>query len=237
MNLLLLTAEDFVSSGRAEIRGRRLQHLNKILRASAGQNLVAGMLNGNKGQAVISSINKSVAILDVTLMEEPPPPFPCTLILALPRPLMVKRILQSVTSLGIKEIHLIQSEKVEKSYWNSSDLAEEVLHDQLILGLEQGVDTQLPKVFLHPQFKTFCHESLSTIASNKKSFLLHPGDYEPCPANMTDACVLALGPEGGFTTKEVDTFLSYHFKPVQLGARVLRVETAVSVALGKLLPC
>jgi RsmE family RNA methyltransferase len=46
---------------------------------------------------------------------------------------------------------------------------------------------------------------------------------------------LAIGPEGGWIARELDTFVERGFVAVSLGAPILRVETAVAAALGQLL--
>ena len=47
--------------------------------------------------------------------------------------------------------------------------------------------------------------------------------------------MLAIGPEGGWIERELETFVERGFKPVSLGAPILRVEAAVAAALGQLL--
>ncbi len=235
MNLLLLTPEDFINKETLRISDRRSEHLRKILKVSPGQKITAGMINGSLGVATIMAIEQKSICLSFVAEREPPAPFCCTLILALPRPLMLKRILQSVTSLGVKDIHLIQTEAVEKSYWNSSDLSDTTIQQQLLLGLEQSIDTRIPSVTLHRHFKTFTSQVLPNLAKDAYALIAHPGEHMPCPANKHEPTVLAIGPEGGFTTKEIDIFTQHGFSKVQIGPRILRVETAVNVLLGKLL--
>jgi len=236
VNLLLLKPDDFFGENLAEISGRRFQHLKKILKVVTGQTLCVGALNGKIGVGTITKITSHSIHLSVYLESEPPSPAECSLIFALPRPLMLKRILQSVTSLGIKDIHLIQTDAVEKSYWSSSDLDTDTLAEQLLLGLEQGMDTLLPTLTLHRQFNTFCRDALPQIAANRCCLLAHPGDYPPCPANIDTPMTIAIGPEGGFTEKEVEAFSHNGFSKIQMGKRILRVETAVTALLGRLLP-
>lgn len=236
MNLLLLKPDDFIGENLAEISGRRFQHLKKILKVVTGQTLSTGVLNGKIGTGTITEIRSHSICLSVQLESEPPAPVDCSLILALPRPLMLKRILQSITSLGIKEIHLIQTDAVEKSYWNSSDLDADTIEEQLLLGLEQGVDTLLPGVTFHRHFNTFCRDTLPRLAANRRCLLAHPGDYPACPANIDAPMILVIGPEGGFTEKEISAFIDHGFDKIQMGQRILRVETAVTALLGRLLP-
>lgn len=237
MNLLLLHPADFIGEHEVRLTDRRLTHLRKTLRASRGQRLQVGLLNGPLGEGTISAIDREQVILQVQLSRAAPAPAPLAILVALPRPLMFKRILQAISSFGIKQIHFLHSEKVEKSYWNSSDLAPAVVQEQLILGLEQSVDTLLPQVFFHQHFNDFVKNELPVVQDGKRCLLAHPGPYSACPANLESPALLAIGPEGGFSESEVNTFLVHGFEAVQLGHRILRVETAVSALLGRLLPC
>jgi RsmE family RNA methyltransferase len=47
--------------------------------------------------------------------------------------------------------------------------------------------------------------------------------------------VLAIGPEGGWIERELETFVERGFRPVSIGAPILRVEAAVASSLGQLL--
>ncbi len=227
MNLLLLLPDDFISSDRVQLRGRRLQHVNKVIKARPGDVLKVGLLNGGIGRAEILHIHKDVAELCVELTDAPPSPLAINLILALPRPKMLRRILQASTSLGVKQIHLIGSWRVEKSYWQSPFLAADKIHEQLILGLEQAMDTQLPEVHLHPYFKPFVEDQLDAIAGNSTR-------TEAMPAKALQAITLAIGPEGGFIPYEIDKFAELGFAAMSLGPRILTVEVAVSSLLSRL---
>ena len=234
MNLLLLLPEDFISSDRVQIRGRRLQHINKVLKARPGDSLKAGLLNGGTGSARLISLHHEFAELSVALNDMPPPALPITLILALPRPKMLRRILQAITTLGVKQIHLIGSWRVEKSYWQSPFLAADKIHEQLILGLEQAIDTQLPEVHLQPLFKPFIEDKLNTIAADSTRLVAHPGASAALGTAFQGKMTLAIGPEGGFIPYEIEKFSALGFSPVSLGPRILTVEVAVSSLISRL---
>ena len=236
MNLLLLHPSDFTSKSEARIYDRRYDHLKKIIKAELGQSIDIGLLNEKCGAGKVTAIDDKSFTLSIQFNADPPPPVAITLILALPRPLMLKRILQTVTSMGIKEIHLINSQRVEKSYWNSSDLADDVIYHQLILGLEQARDTMLPAIYMHRDFKSFISHELVNIIRNKYALLADLGNHPPCPGNIRQPTVLAVGPEGGFLADEIAHFINAGFLPVQIGERPLRVEAAVNVLVGRLLP-
>ncbi|MBQ0719139.1 MAG: 16S rRNA (uracil(1498)-N(3))-methyltransferase [Gammaproteobacteria bacterium] len=234
MNLLLLLPDDFISSERVQIRGRRLQHVNKIIKAKPGDYLKTGLLNGEIGRAKILTLNNDVAELALELTDAPPPPLAITLILALPRPKMLRRILQAVTSLGVKQIHLIGSWRVEKSYWQSPFLAADKIHEQLLLGLEQAIDTRLPEVHRHPLFKPFVEDELDTIAGSSTRLIAHPHATTAIGSAPLQALTLAIGPEGGFIPYEVEKLAELDFTAVSLGPRILTVEVAVSSLVSRL---
>lgn len=235
MNLLLLSAEDFIAPDMVRVADRRHRHLLEILRAGPGQPLRAGLLNGKLGSAQVVAQSAEQTTLRVALTELPPPPAPLTLLLALPRPKALRRLLQGVTAFGIKRIVLLNTARVDKSYWQSPFLAPVVLHEQLLLGLEQARDTLLPEVLLCPRFRPFVEDQLPQLAAASLRLVAHPTSALPCPSAVAGAVTLAVGPEGGFVPFEVDQLTAQGFTAVHLGARPLRVETAVPALLGRLL--
>lgn len=234
MNLILVTPSDFISEDEVYFSDRRFQHIQQIHRATLEQRLKVGMLNGNSGYGEITAINDQGITLKLTLTDKPLLAVPLTLLLALPRPKMLKRILQATAALGVKEIYLINSYKVDKSYWSTPVLHEESIHQQLLLGLEQSGDTLLPKVHLRKRFKPFVEDELEAIAANSQKLLAHPYQAQACPDTSNQKITLAIGPEGGFIEYEVAKLQELGFNSISLGQRILKVETAISVAIAKL---
>lgn len=115
MNLALLFDEDFVAPDRVVLQGRRLEHIKSVLGVAIGDQLPVGCVNGLMGLGEVVKLTDSEAELVVMLEQQPPAPLPLTLILAMPRPKMFRRILQTSATLGIKDIWLINSYKVEKA--------------------------------------------------------------------------------------------------------------------------
>src|SRR5690554_7339612 len=116
MNLLLLDEPDFVSADRVLLRGRRLQHMREIHQANPGDSLRVGLIGGLMGSGRILSLTAQQAELEVSLDQPPPPKLPLTLLLAMPRPKMFRRILQHCATLGVAQIVLLNSYRVEKSF-------------------------------------------------------------------------------------------------------------------------
>jgi len=235
MNIILLLEDDFSDdASTVTLTGRRCDHINHVHRAQLGQHLTVGLLNGKIGEGCILSISHAQVTLRVTLQTPPPPALPLTLIIALPRPKMLKRILQTCATMGVKKIIFMNSYRVEKSYWQSPLLNKESLKEQLILGLEQGKDTHLPDVTIEKRFKPFVEDRLPALCANTHAIVAHPNSSEACPSGLTSATTLLIGPEGGFIDYEIEKIIHAGCMSVNLGPRILRVETAVTALLSRL---
>lgn len=234
MNLLLLEDADFVAADRAVLEGRRLKHLHEVHRAEAGDQLRVGRLGGAMGRGTLLALDAQHAELQVELDQPPPAKLPLTLLLALPRPKMLKRVLQTAAAMGVPRLVLLNSYRVEKSFWQTPFLEPEAIREQLILGLEQARDTVLPEVSIEKRFKPFVEDRLPDIAAGTLGLVGHPGDHPACPRALSEPVTLAIGPEGGWIPYEVDKLHEAGLAPVQLGERILRVETAVAALLARL---
>lgn len=234
MNLMLLEPQDFVNDQLVVLSGRRLKHVLEVHKASVGEELRVGKVNGRVGTGTIIELSDEQMKLSVNLTEKPPEPLPLTVLLALPRPKMLKRSLQHLTSLGAKNIVLMNSYRVEKSFWQSPWLSDEKIHEQLSLGLEQSRDTILPEVILEKRFKPFVEDRLPAMMEGKKGLVAHPVGGNRCPHQIDQPSVLAIGPEGGFIPYEVEKLEEAGFERIHLGSRILRVETAVTAIVSKL---
>jgi RsmE family RNA methyltransferase len=238
MNLILLNPENNLSHDEYVLTARQQMHLSKVIKAKRGDVLRVGLLNGEIGEGVYESPTeeKPAYIHSLNLTLQPPKPLPIVLVMALPRPNMLKRTLQNIAAMGVKDLYLIHSAKVEKSYWQSPVLQTESIEQSLLEGLEQAKDTIMPKYSLIPRFRPFVEDQLPAILENKIGLLAHPYLAKPCPINIQQPCVLALGPEGGWNEFEVGKWLEAGMESVQLGERILKVETVVPVLLSRLYP-
>nr|WP_320014162.1 16S rRNA (uracil(1498)-N(3))-methyltransferase [uncultured Desulfobacter sp.] len=234
MNLILLEDRDFISPDRVRLQDERCRHIIRVLGAKPGDTLVCGRKNAKMGTGLIVSIDRQSIEMELHLDQNPPAPLPLILVLALPRPKMLKRILQNLASLGVKEIFLINSRRVEKSFWGSSVLFGSDIQRHLDLGLCQARDTLAPRVHLKRFFSPFVKEELPELSRNKKKILAHPKAQSLCPSGLNSETVLVIGPEGGFIDLEVQTLVDNGFEPMTMGARILRVETAVTALVSRL---
>ena len=235
MNLLLLQPDQRIDDNRYIIRGRQQQHLVKIHQVTVGQSLNAGLLDDRCGRATVLEINNDSIVVDLALDSEPPASLPLTLCIALPRPQMLHRIIQTTATMGVKELIFFQSAKVEKSYWQTPQLNDDKITENIILGLEQGCDTTLPEINFEKRFRPFAEDRLPELCKNRRALIAHP--YGGAAATeKNDNTLLMIGPEGGFTSFEVEAAENAGCSAIHLGKRILRVETAVTVLLSRLFP-
>lgn len=235
MNLILLYDGDFVGPGRVRLTGRRLKHIVDVQRVSEGDDLAVGLLNGRIGTGRVTTLSDEALGMDVTYEREPPAPLPVTLILALPRPKVLRRVLKTVSAMGVKKLYLVNTHRVEKSYWQTPFLREDAIREQFVLGLEQAGDTALPSVELRQRFRPFVEDELPAIIGSTLPLAAHPGASPHFPRPVRQPVTLAVGPEGGFIPFELEMLLSIGFTAVSLGERVLHVEAAIPALLSHLL--
>lgn len=240
MNQLLLSTDQIDKNGKVKITGNPLEHIRKILKLGLGETIRIGIVNGSMGIAHICSVSDKDFIeieIDTNTLKPPPKPPNCKVVMALPRPKMMRRVFQNLSSLGIKEIHSIHSWRVEKSFWQTPWLKPEIIEQQLVLGLEQSMDTIIPSVSIHKLFKPFAEDQLPEILDDTLALVAHPYTEQKCPIDIRDqASTLIIGPEGGFTEYEIEKIVEAGAQSVSIGPRILRVETAVPVLISRLYP-
>lgn len=241
MNLIVLEPADFIDADIVRLIDRRREHARKHLKVSAGDRLRVGLLDEgdgppapNLGHGEVLRCDRDALELRVRFGEAPPPALDITLALALPRPPTLEKVLQQGTALGIKRFLLFHSRRVEPSYWDSSLLEPAALRRQLLLGLEQCVDTVLPRLEFHRKFRPFAEDRLALQRARGPVLVADPEATEPCPREQVGPLCLVLGPEGGFVPFERERFVALGDRLIGLGPRILRVETAAVALLARL---
>jgi len=245
MNLLLLESNEIKSDSTVCLQDRRCEHIIKILGCKPGDTVRAGIINGPVGTAEILTVRveeKSAQVIlrfsaqDGNQSEHPA----VDLILGLVRPIMLKRVLAQVASLGVGRIFLVNGNRVEKSFFSASLLRDENYRFYLVQGLEQAKDTFLPEVTIYERFKPFVEDFIPTVSKEYDRMLVaHPegnADLKQILGNnIKGKTLLAVGPEGGWVDFEIRKFIENSFVPVSLGRRVLRTDTAVVALLAQLM--
>src|SRR5690606_25698401 len=184
VNLLLLEAADFIAADRVILRDRRLVHLHEVHRATEGDSLRVGRVGGLMGEGRLLRLTPQEAELQVSLDQPPPAKLPITLLLALPRPKMLKRTLQTVATMGVSRLVLLNSYRVEKSFWQTPFLEPAALREQLILGLEQARNTVLPEIGIEKRFKPIGEDRLPALVEGPLGLVGHPGAFPSCPRGL-----------------------------------------------------
>lgn len=235
MNLILLFQDDFENnSGRVRLTGRRLTHVLQVHRAAAGDLLCVGLVNGRIGTGRVVSLDQSLLEMDVRLVDPPPAALPLTLILALPRPKVLRRVIRTIAAMGVKRLVILNAARVEKSYWSSPMLKPESLREQVISGLEQARDTVFPEIVSRTLFRPFVEDEVPALTADSIALVAHPPAPEPCPRAVDRPVVLAIGPEGGFVPYEIEKFFQAGFHAVNCGDRILHIESIVPALLARL---
>ena len=234
MNLLLLSPDEVADDGTALLAGRRHEHARAVLQVQAGETLRVGVRGGNCGTGEVLSEGPEGLRLRLTIDREPPPRSGVSLVLAIPRPKALKRVIPAIASLGVERVVLINAARVEKSYFDSKVLAPAYLDGLIDLGLEQARDTRPPVIEIRDRFRPFVEDELNAWAGPSVRLAPHPPAQAPLPrVEANRSAVLAIGPDGGWVPFEVDLLERCGFVPVSLGPRVLRVEVAVSYCIGR----
>lgn len=236
MNSILFDESEAIaqdSSLRVTVSDRRATHAFQILKVKPGDTLRVGQLHGLLGTArVVESAPETLIFETIALRDEPPAENRIELILALPRPKSLKRCLRGIANLGIKSVHLINSGRVDKSYWTAPALQPETLHQTLLEGLSIARDTILPTIKLHKLFKPFAQDIAPHLVQ-EDAFVTHPDGAvinaitERRSGLGLHRIPVAIGPEGGFTEYEVGLLGEAGFKKLSLGSRIYSVENAV----------
>lgn len=235
MNLLLLAPSELRDDGTALLTGRRHEHARAVLRVQAGETLRVGVRDGSCGTGEVLSEGAEGLLLRVTLDALPPPRAGVSLVLAMPRPKALRRVIPAVASLGVDRVVLVNASRVEKSYFDSKVLDPAYLDGLASLGLEQARDTRPPLLEVRERFRPFVEDELDAWAGDSVRLVPHPPASVPLPRlDAARPFTLAIGPDGGWVPFEVDLLERAGFTPVSLGARVLRVEVAVSYTLGRI---
>ena len=239
MNLLLVDAAE-VRDGRVVLptADRRAIHLRAVLGVAVGRTLRAGVIGGGLGTAEVLAVDADAIELALGELAPPPPPWPVTLVLAVPRPKVLARALETAAAFAVERIELVNAWRVDKAYFGSPRMEPAALAEHVRLGAEQGVTTHLPPVCVHARLMGFLDEQHPIGATATGPWLCaHPRAATPIEGAAPGAggpTVLALGPEGGWIEREVETFAARGFAIVALGDAVLRTEAAVAGALAQL---
>ena len=239
MNRILFEKSE-IRDGLCTFTGPRAEHVLGVLHGEIGQTLKTGELDGPVGTSEIVSIAGGEITVRCSHSDAAPAPW-IDLVLAPPRPRVMKRLLPQLAALGVGHIVLVGAEKVEKAFWGAQLLREEVHRPLLVDGLMQSGTSTVPKIQVEKNFRRYAANRLDEdFAASAAKFVAHPYSqltHSPLPHPLTHSRItLAIGPEGGWTDEEVEILESHGFERYSLGPRILRTDTASVALIAQLMP-
>jgi RsmE family RNA methyltransferase len=230
VNLILLEAEEMRHDNTAYLTDTRAAHVRTVLRASAGDVIRVGIVDGRQGTAVVDALDDEGVALSCSLHEPPSSRPAIDVLLALPRPKVMRRLFAQLAALGVDRVLLTNAARVERHYFDTHVLAPACYRPLLLEGLQQARDTHLPRVSIHRQFRVLVEDVLGPPAPSTLRVVAHPGAetrlHGVISASPAPRALLALGPEGGWNEFEMALLQSHGFSPISMGVRTLRSDTA-----------
>jgi 16S rRNA (uracil1498-N3)-methyltransferase len=230
VNLVLLEPGECAGDARVRLSGTRATHIRQVLKAGPGQTVRLGLVNGPLGIGTVVETADDAVTLSCAF-EASPPPRPCVdVLLALPRPKVMRRLWAQLAALGVGQILLTNAERVERNYFDAHVLLPATYRPLLVEGLQQARDTHVPEVSIHRQFKVLVEDHLDARCPNGQRLLAQPGAATSIEDAILPGCpervLLAIGPEGGWNAFELRLLERHGFLSVSMGARTLRTDTA-----------
>lgn len=233
MNIVLLDPRQTESDLWSIRAKRQLEHLRTHVDVQVGDTLKVGIREGKRYLTEVIAVSDQHIQLKPIAEELVPAKLPVTLIVAMPRPKVLRRLIMDSVTLGVEKIILLHSYRVDKSYWQTPFLQQ--LSHYIDLGLEQAGDTTAPQIELHKRFKPFVEDVLPMmIDPDRPAFVAHPYEAQKMPAGIAHGCTIVIGPEGGFIPYEIELLKKNGCQAVSLGNRIIRTETVIPYVLGRL---
>jgi RsmE family RNA methyltransferase len=237
VNLILLEPDE-LDGDVIHLGGRRGRHIAAVIRPAVGDRLRAGVVRGGRGWGRVVGVRDEVVEISIESMGAPEPAPPTSLIVAVPRPKVIPRLVAAVASLGVSRLDLTRSWRVEKSYLGSPALSPAALEAAARAGCEQGATTWLPEIQVHPRLMGLLDAIDPQAAPGSRLAIAHPKAEREIEDELAGIAgtplTLALGPEGGWIEREVETFAERGFTPVRSGEAIMKVEVAAAALLGQI---
>lgn len=230
MNLLLVEPAEVDAAGDVRLAGVRAAHLIDVLKVQPGSGLRLGILDGAQGRGTVTSVTSAEVSIRCVFDAAAPPRPAVDVLLALPRPKVLRRLWAQIAALGVGRIMLTNAARVERHYFDSHIVTPACYRPLLIEGLQQARDTRVPEVSVHRQFKVLVEDELDELIGNAIRLAADPASTRSA-RDATEKIggrriVLAIGPEGGWNRFELAVLEAHGFDLIGLGPRTLRSDTA-----------
>lgn len=210
------------------------QHLLRVLRLREGDACVLFNGDGHDCDARVVAVGKRDAQVEITARRaiDNESPLRITLLQGIARGEKMDWIVQKATELGVARILPVVSERSEVRL-DGERADRRVAHwrEVAISACEQSGRAVLPAVVAP---STLDH---AATLRDGPGFVLDPlaeGASRTLAASLTSACTLAIGPEGGWSARDLEQLHAAGFIGLRLGQRILRTETAGIAAIAAL---
>jgi RsmE family RNA methyltransferase len=243
MNICLFTPEEIGNP--LSPHDERTEHIIKVLHKKCGDTFSAGIIGGAEGTAVITAIGPKGSpeagrlFFTFTPEQDGKPLYPVSLIIGFPRPIQLKRLLRDVSGLGIQAVYLTGTELGEKSYLKSSLVERGSAYKMLLDGTAQAAGTHIPELKVYENLSecldsVLQKDALCTAPDNRNPVMSITEFFRKKPPVDADGTlrpvVAAIGSERGWTDRERVLLEQKGFTRCGMGIRILRTETAATVA-------
>lgn len=231
MNIVLFDSGEISSGGSVEVSDVRARHLLRVLGVTPGSVVRIGVIEGPLGIGTVTGIAETRVTLQCVLDAVAPERPRVDLLLALPRPKVLRRLWAHLAALGVGRVILTNAEKVERDYFDSHIVHNEGFRPLLIEGLQQAKDTRLPIVSVHKRLTVLVEDELDLLCPAGRRLVAHPDSETSIAAALggitsDERVLVAVGPEGGWNDFELALLERHRFERVGLGPRTLATTTA-----------
>lgn len=217
----------------ATLVGEQAEHLARVLRAAPGQiyDVVAG---GFLHRAEITSVSPAEVLFLLHEELESDTALPLHLLLAVFKFDHLEWAIEKATELGVSRISPVLARRTEKHLAQAAGKRAERWRRIVLEASKQSRRTTIPEISEPSPLKSIL-ETLSDpvrlLLSETEQNTTIPAALAGFPSADSLSYVLAIGPEGGWTSEEMKLFAEYQWHSVTLGPRILRAETAAIAAI------
>ena len=239
MGQFLVRPEDLDQEKRsARLRGQEAHHLARVVRAAPGDRVEIFDGTGKRYSGRLASIDESYAIIsDLSVLPSNEPRALVTLLQAPPKGDRWEWLIEKAVELGVFAIHPVLSEFTvwkpdEKKIGNKL----ERWRKTALEAAKQCERGTVPEICTPVPLARYLKALGAPIEAEDRIVCLERKGSNPVTGASDDIrTILAVGPEGGWSTEEAALFEKAGFRSVGLGPRILRSETAAAAALARLL--
>jgi len=205
----------------ATLSGSEAHHLLHVMRAKPGLQLVLFDGRGGQYEAELARCGRSTVELSLgpKMDVERELPFELTLAIALPKGDRQRWLIEKSVELGVSRLVPLRTERsVAGSEQASQKLERYIIEASKQCGRNRLMELAPPRKLVE----------LMKQEESANRILAHPSGrcLSELGSSSAGAQCLAVGPEGGFTEEEVARAVEAGWKTVNLGSRILRIETA-----------